>query len=176
MNASKSKILDIEKRLKTIELFPSLKLNYNVLDNNLNNIYANLNSYTTANNYKYGLSMSLPLFQRQARGELAKTKNKIEDLNWDTKYITLEIENKVRSSFAEFHALKKQINGNEQIVNANKLLFDTENTKFQMGESSLFLINSRELKLIETEQKNIALKAKLYLSIYKNLWSRGIFN
>jgi outer membrane protein TolC len=118
----------------------------------------------------------LPLFQRQARGEIAKTKNKIEDLNWDKKYLTLEIENKVRSSFAEFYALKKQINGNEQIVNANKLLFDTENTKFQMGESSLFLINSRELKLIETEQKNIALKAKLYLSIYKNLWARGVFN
>jgi outer membrane protein TolC len=176
MNASKLKILDLEKRLKTVELFPSLKLNYNVLDNNLNTIYSNINSYNTSNNYKYGLSLSMPLFQRQARGEIAKTKNKIEDLNWDKKYLTLEIENKVRSSFAEFYALKKQINGNEQIVNANKLLFDTENTKFQMGESSLFLINSRELKLIETEQKNIALKAKLYLSIYKNLWARGIFN
>lgn len=170
---AKSSILDIEKRLKTIELFPSLKLNYNALDNNLNNISTSIN---TTNNVKYGLSLTMPLFQRQARGQLAKTKNKMEDLQWDKRYISLEIENKVRSSFAEFYALKQQIKTNEAILNANKLLFETENTKFQMGESSLFLINSRELKFIETEQKHIALKSKFYLSIYKNLWAMGSLN
>jgi outer membrane protein TolC len=170
---AKSSILDIEKRIKTIELFPSLKLNYNALDNNLNNISTSIN---TSNNVKYGLSLTMPLFQRQARGQLAKTKNKMEDLQWDKRYISLEIENKVRSSFAEFYALKQQIKTNEAILNANKLLFETENTKFQMGESSLFLINSRELKFIETEQKHIALKTKFYLSIYKNLWAMGSLN
>lgn len=173
MTNNKSAILDIEKRLKTIELFPSLKLNYNALENNLINFPSNIN---TSNNFKYGLSLTMPLFQRQARGELDKTKNKIETINWDIKYITLEIENKVRSSFAEFYALKQQIKTNESILNANKLLFDTENIKFQMGESSLFLINNRELKFIETEQKQIAFKSKLYLSIYKNLWAMGSLN
>lgn len=170
---NKSSILDLEKRLKTIELFPSLKMNYNALDNNFNNISSSIN---TANNSKYGLSLTMPLFQRQARGELAKTKNKIEDLNWDRRYVILEIENKVKASFADFYAIKQQIKTNEAILTANKLLFDTENTKFQMGESSLFLINSRELKFIETEQKQIALKTKFFLSIYKNLWAIGGLN
>jgi outer membrane protein TolC len=170
---NKSSILDLEKRLKTIELFPSLKMNYNALDNNFNNISSSIN---TANNSKYGLSLTMPLFQRQARGELARTKNKIEDLNWDRRYVSLEIENKVKASFADFYAIKQQIKTNEAILTANKLLFDTENTKFQMGESSLFLINSRELKFIETEQKQIALKTKFFLSIYKNLWSMGSLN
>jgi hypothetical protein len=62
------------------------------------------------------------------------------------------------------------------VVNANKLLLDVENTKFQMGESSLFLINSRELKFIETELKQVTLKVKFYNSIYKNLWSLGSLN
>ena len=170
---AKSTILDIEKRLKTIELFPSLKLNYNALENNFSNISTVIN---TSNNVKYGLSLNMPLFQRQARGDLAKTRNKMEELKWDRKYISLEIENKVRSTFAEFYAFKQQIKTNEAILKANKLLFDTENTKFQMGESSLFLINSRELKFIETEQKHIALKTKFYLSIYKNLWAMGSLN
>lgn len=170
---NKSTILDIEKRLKTVELFPSLKLNYNALDNNLNSFNWNVN---TTNNYKYGVSLSMPLFQRQARGDIAKTKNKIEDLNWDKKYIGYEIENKVKSSFAEFHAYKQQIKTNDAVVVANKLLLDTENTKFQMGESSLFLINSRELKFIETELKQITLKVKFYNSIYKNLWAIGSLN
>lgn len=170
---AKSTILDIEKRLKSIELFPSLKLNYNALENNLSNVSTTIN---TANNVKYGLSLSMPLFQRQARGDLAKTRNKMEELKWDRKYISLEIENKVRTSFVEFYAFKQQIKTNEAILKANKLLFDTENTKFQMGESSLFLINSRELKFIETEQKHIALKTKFYLSIYRNLWAMGSLN
>ena len=173
MTNNKSAILDIEKKLKTIELFPSLKLNYNALENNLSYITNNIN---TSNNNKYGVFLTMPLFQRQARGELAKTKNKLDDLNWNRKYITLEIENKVRGSFAEFYALKQQVKTNEAILNANKLLFDTENIKFKMGESSLFLINSRELKFIETEQKHIVLKSKLYLSIYKNLWAMGSLN
>ncbi len=175
MAENKLTILDVEKRLKTIELFPSLKMNYNVLDNNsgLNNIISNLNN---TNNSKYGISLSMPLFQRQARAELSKAKNKIEEQNWNKKYIQLEIDNKVKNTFAEFHALKQQIKTNEAILSANKLLFDTENTKFQMGESSLFLINNRELKFIETEQKHIALKTKFYLSIYKNLWAMGSLN
>ena len=173
MTNNKSTILDIEKRLKTIELFPSLKLNYNALENNLSRISSNFN---TSNNTKYGVTLTMPLFQRQARGELAKTKNKIDELDWNIKYITLEIENKVRGSFAEFYALKQQVKTNEGILIANKLLFDTENIKFQIGESSLFLINNRELKFIETEQKQIALIAKFYLSIYKNLWAMGSLN
>lgn len=173
MTNNKSTILDIEKRLKTIELFPSLKLNYNALENNLSRISSNFN---TSNNTKYGVTFTMPLFQRQARGELAKTKNKIDELDWNIKYITLEIENKVRGSFAEFYALKQQVKTNEGILSANKLLFDTENIKFQIGESSLFLINNRELKFIETEQKQIALIAKFYLSIYKNLWAMGSLN
>ena len=173
MTDAKLNYLDVEKRLKFVELFPSLKLNYNALDNDLRNFSTTLN---TANNFKYGLSLSMPIFQRQARGEIAKTKNKIADLNWDRRYISLEIENKVKSSFSDFHSLKQQIKTNELVLNANKLLFDTENNKFQMGESSLFLINNRELKFIETEQKQIALKSKFYLSIYKNLWSMGKLN
>lgn len=175
MADNKLNILDLEKRLKTIELFPSLKMDYNVLNNNagLQNM---VNTFSNTSNYKYGVSLTMPLFQRQARGAIAKTKNKIEEQSWNKKYISLEIENKVKNAYSEFYALKQQVKTNEAILNANKLLFDTENTKFQMGESSLFIMNSRELKLIETEQKHIALKTKLYLSIYKNLWAAGSFN
>ena len=132
-----------------------------------------INNFNVSNNFKYGITLSMPLFQRNARGEIAKTKNKIEEQNWNKKYISLEIENKIKNSFTEFYSLKEQVKTNENILVANKLLFDTENTKFKLGESSLFLINNRELKYIESEQKHISLKSKLYLSMYKNLWAIG---
>jgi outer membrane protein TolC len=165
----KLSILDIEKKLKTIELFPSLKMNYNILEKN----YALPGSINSNNNYKYGVAINFPLFQRQARGDLGKTKNKIENTGWDRKYLSLEIENKIRNSYLEFQALKQQLVFSESTLVANKLLFDTETIKFNIGESSIFLINSREMKYLETEQKNIALKTKFYNSIYKSKWAAG---
>ena len=67
-------------------------------------------------------------------------------VNWDKKYFTLEIENKVKSSFVEFYALKQQIKKNEDILKANKLLFETENMKFQMvHDDKLYTVTFRHL-------------------------------
>lgn len=169
MTNQKMSILEIEKRLKTVELFPSLKMNYNLLEKN----YQFPDNWNNNNNYKYGFTLSLPLFQRRARGELGKTKNKIENLGWDRKYLSIEIENKIRSNFAEFTSLKQQIAFSASSLEANKTLLDTEDMKFKIGESSLFLINSREMKYLESEQKNISLRAKFYTSIFKNKWAAG---
>lgn len=169
MTNQKMSILEIEKRLKTVELFPSLKMNYNLLEKN----YQLPDNWNNNNNYKYGFTLSLPLFQRRARGELGKTKNKIENLGWDRKYLAIEIENKIRSNFAEFTSLKQQIAFSASSLEANKTLLDTEDMKFKIGESSLFLINSREMKYLESEQKNISLRAKFYTSIFKNKWAAG---
>jgi hypothetical protein len=46
--------------------------------------------------------------------------------------------------------------------------------KFSMGESSMFLVNAREIKLIESEQKLIALKTKFFRSIIANQWAAGL--
>jgi len=55
-------------------------------------------------------------------------------------------------------------------------LLQAEQRKFEVGESSIFLINSREQKLIETQLKFNKLQgefAKDLLSVY---WSAGQLN
>jgi outer membrane protein TolC len=59
------------------------------------------------------------------------------------------------------------------LTNFEKLL-KAEETLFRNGESSLFLINSRENKVLETERKLIELKAKYYKTIYALQWSTGL--
>jgi outer membrane protein TolC len=44
-------------------------------------------------------------------------------------------------------------------------LLQVEETKFNLGESSLFLVNARENKLLETEQKYAELRAKFFISL-----------
>ncbi|HEU0112228.1 MAG TPA: hypothetical protein VFQ73_15245 [Flavisolibacter sp.] len=49
-----------------------------------------------------------------------------------------------------------------------------EETRFSNGESNLFLINARELKTIESEQKLIELKSKNRMAYVKLQWSAGL--
>ena len=114
------------------------------------------------------------MLQRQARGDLAKTKNKIAEIDYSRKLTELEIQNKVKSTYAESTSLVSQINVSEQNYLNNKKLLDAENVKFSMGESSMFLVNSREMKLIETQQKLVALKTKFFKSIVANQWAAGL--
>lgn len=170
---SKRDMLEIDRKVKTLDLLPSFKINYNFLDKGYN-VPDVFKQTLFQNNYKYGVSFGLPLLQRQARGELSKTKNKISEIDFSRKLTELEIQNKVKSVFAESSSLMIQINVSEQNYLNNKQLLDAENMKFAMGESSMFLVNAREIKLIESEQKLIALKTKFFRSIIANQWAAGL--
>jgi hypothetical protein len=55
-------------------------------------------------------------------------------------------------------------------------LVKAEESKFEQGESSLFLINSRETKAMESAEKLIDLKAYLFKSVYGLQASAGVLN
>lgn len=170
---SKRDVLEIDRKVKTLDLLPSFKINYNFLDKGYN-VPDVFKQSLFQNNYKYGVSFGLPLLQRQARGELSRTKNKISEIDFSRKLTELEIQNKIKSVFAESTSLMTQVNVSEQNFLNNKQLLDAENMKFSMGESSMFLVNAREIKLIESEQKLIALKTKFFRSIIANQWAAGL--
>jgi len=45
------------------------------------------------------------------------------------------------------------------------MLLRVEEVKLKLGESSLFLVNSRENKLLETEQKYAEVRSKFFNSL-----------
>ena len=64
-------------------------------------------------------------------------------------------------------ALKnQQITTSASVDNAKKLL-DAEFQRFEIGESSLFLVNSREIKYIELLLKSYELKSKFFIKTIK---------
>jgi outer membrane protein TolC len=52
-------------------------------------------------------------------------------------------------------------------------LLDAENIKFQSGESSMFLINARQMKLLEFQSKLIEVKTKYFKSLAGVAWASG---
>lgn len=85
----------------------------------------------------------------------------------------LELTNKVRQYFNQLSILQNQIQVQERAYENYRLLQRGEETRFFNGESSLFLINSRENKALEALQKLTELKAK-YFKAYNGLfWAAG---
>jgi outer membrane protein TolC len=93
----KTDMLEIEKRYKAQNLLPTLRVNYNFLNKGYE-FNMPFNSALYNNNYKAGLQFGLPLFLRQARGDLKQAKIKIEQQGLETNQTRLEIENKIKDA------------------------------------------------------------------------------
>ncbi|MDA9555362.1 TolC family protein [Pelobium sp.] len=168
----KLKDLEIEKRLKAENLRPSLDLQLGLL-NSGSNAFRNLNSDYWQNNNKIGLMFSFPLTLSKARGDLAEAKIKIKNTQFEQSLVRNELNLKLNQNQVESDVLVKQIQLLKQSLNANQKLLDGEEMRFRLGDSSLFLVNSRESKLIETQEKLIETENKLRKNKLKAEWIMG---
>ena len=160
LNAKSLKIdrLDIAQRLNREALKPQVDLSYKFLNQpTTNDFFAEY----AINNYSWAVTASFPLFLRKERGEIAKTEVKIQEAELDLDLKRLEVNNKVEALQQEFRLTTQQLLEMRSMVNNYQRLLRAENIKFQNGESSLFLINSRELKYLDSQEKLIQLEAKV---------------
>ena len=155
----KIKGLTVDRFLKKNKLLPKIDLQYNFLSTN----YDQINSFNTSN-YKAFVNVSLPLFLRKERGDLKLATIKVQDANFDRMSTFLSIQNKIDAIKAEITSLKKQNNLINSIVTDYATLVKAEERKFSLGESSLFLINSREKSLINAQLKENTLTIKKLVS------------
>jgi outer membrane protein TolC len=165
--------LDIERRLKFQSLLPTLNVKYNALSKGYE-FWKGWNATSMQNNYKFGVDVGMPLFLRQGRGDYKMAKLKIEATTYDQEMDRLGIANKVKKYFTEQVNLLQQLRLNEQALQAYQKVFEVEQMKFQIGESTLFLLNSRENKVLEARQKVAETRAKFFKSLYGVQWAAGI--
>ena len=107
-----------------------------------------------------GFSLAYPIFLRNERGKFQLTKLKIIENNFNIQQAKREIQNGIQMVANEWIALEKQIIIQEEIVKNASSLRTAELTKFENGESSLFLINTRETYLLTNQIKLFELKSK----------------
>ena len=114
--------------------------------------------------------MEIPLFLRQARADYQSAKLKLLQNKMDMEVKNNELRTKVETYRNEILNYNAQINLADQNIGNYKKLLTAEETRYENGESSLFLINSRENKLIEAQEKLLQLKAKFLKSYNKLKW------
>ncbi len=162
--------LIIDRRLKTNQLLPKIDLEYNFLTET-----PELINSLESESYKAGVNISLPLFLRKERGALKLAKFKLRDAEYEYSSATVSITNKILAIYNELDSYEEQNKLVFDIVNNYGILLNGEERKFSFGESSLFLINSRENTLIdarlkqnELQNKFFTAKAKLFQSLAIN--------
>jgi outer membrane protein TolC len=165
--------LDIDRRFTQNKLLPKLNLEYNLIGPGGTAGEQWLENQYLANNYKVGASFSVPLFLRQERGKLQLTKLKVNATQLELEQTTRENLNQVQAAFNERQQLEEQIALQEQIINNSRLLQRGEQERFESGESSLFLVNTRETNLLSQQIKLYELKTKYGKAKYYLQWAAG---
>lgn len=165
--------LEVEKKLKFQELLPSLTFTYNQLGKGYD-ILKTVSGPLLENNFQYGFRMGIPLRLSKGRGEYRKAKIKITDTELQQQQSQLKVENTVKKYFNELVTLQKQIRLQEQAYLNYALLQKGEETRFRSGESSLFLVNSRENKTLEALLKLQYLKAGFFKTGISLQWAAGL--
>ncbi|MEM8891014.1 MAG: TolC family protein, partial [Bacteroidota bacterium] len=165
--------LGIEQRLKREQLKPKLDLKYNFLTEPVGNNW--LSNFNT-NNYAWGFSFSVPLFLRKERAAINLNRLKMESLRYDIsgkqESISTKAQiaiNKVNNSFRQSGLARDRVEGYSRLL-------DAERRMFRAGESSLFLVNSRESSYVQAQVKYLDILVKNRKADLESRYSLGLLS
>ncbi len=147
----------IEQKMRKNDLLPNVQLQYNLL--------SRPDEITTSHafgQYKAGISFGMPLTFRKERAALKQATIQLESLQLLKEQNQWQIQNKWRVVEQELLSYERQMTISQEVIANSEVMLQGEERKFQVGESSLFVVNSRESKLIESKLKWIDLE-NLYL-------------
>jgi outer membrane protein len=112
------------------------------------------------NTAKASVSFSLPLRQRNAEGRIGSALSKIQKVDFDLlnerQRITVEVLdalNAINTAYDRYRAAAQEVDLAERLE-------EGERTKFQLGDSTLFLVNQRERSTAEARMKLIEIQAE----------------
>jgi outer membrane protein TolC len=160
INALQNKvdILNVDRRLKANSLLPRIDLGYTYLSEP-----SAFDNYRFED-YKVAMNFYFPLFLRKERGDLKLAKFKLQETQFALELEKVQLTNKIKAQQTEIQSLQKQRVYIKELVTDNSTMLTSEERLFSFGESSMFLINTRENNLITAQLAAIALENRYYVS------------
>ncbi len=160
INALQSKIdiLNVEKKLKANMLLPKIDVGYSYLSEP-----SYIDNYKFQD-YKIGLDFYFPILLRKERGSLKLAKYKVQETEFALDLEKVQLSNKINAQRMEIESLLRQKELIKGLVEDHLTMLNSEERLFSFGESSLFLINTRENNLVSAQLSQIALENRFYVS------------
>lgn len=160
INALQNKIdmLNVDRKLKANMLLPKIDVGYSYISEP-----SYIDNYQFED-YKIGLNFYFPLFLRKERGSLKLAKFKVQETEYTMDLEKVQLTNKINAQKMEIESLLKQKELIKSLVEDNLMMLNSEERLFSFGESSLFLINTRENNLVSAQLSKIALENRFFIS------------
>ena len=155
---SKIDLLNVEKKMKANMLLPKIDVGYSYL------AQPNPTTLNSNDNYKVGVDFYFPLFLRKERGSLKFAQYKIQESEFIRDLEKVQLTNKIIAQKTEIQSLTKQQKLIDKLVSDYDTMLKSEERLFTLGESSLFLINTRENNLVSAQLSQIALENRFFTS------------
>lgn len=142
LTLNKQDQLRTERRIKLGKTLPKVKVDFMLLADP-NDLQPSLSDY------RVGAGVQYPIFTRRERADLSLTDLKLQQVTFDLQFKQQKQENAILTAWYSASNSLQQITAyNSQADNFERLL-EGEQDKFFLGQSSLFLVNARELKYIK---------------------------
>ena len=173
---AKLRQLAVERRLKNEKRKPVINLSYYLLGDGWE-FFPTSSSQGVGmivNDVKWGLDLSYPLLNRKARGDYQLVQLKQRQLELDLQFKIQSISAKIQQYANEYNNLRNQVTLFRDMANNFQRLLDAESQKFLQGESSVFLINAREQRWLDTQLKLLKLSIELRKVEAGLQWASGL--
>ena len=157
--AAKVDQLDVERQFRGELLKPKLDLKYSLLGN-AGVVTGEDGTLFRSGDQQLGVGFEMPLLLRRERGELGLARLRLTDAELGLERERLRIRNTIGQRDNELATLNGQVDLGQSMVSNYRRLLAGENSRFALGESSLFLLNRREVSLIDSRIKLVTLEAK----------------
>ncbi|MBG6120608.1 MULTISPECIES: TolC family protein [unclassified Sphingobium] len=115
-----------------------------------------------------GITFKIPLQNRKAKGKLAETRAKIDELSVKQQFLAEKIRAEVTAIGIEVDTANQLVATTEKELVLAQRLASAERRRFALGSSDFFLVNQREesatnaeVKLIEAQARTAAARAEL---------------
>ena len=151
---------EVDRRLRSEFLKPELDVKYQWLGN-AGSVNNEPGTSLLGEGHQVGVGFKMPLLLRKERGELTLAKLRQTDASLGLERDRTVIRNKIRERLNDIATFRQQTDLGASMVSNYARLLGGESQRFAAGESSLFLVNGREVPLIESQLKQVELEAKL---------------
>lgn len=125
------------------------------------------------NDYRFGLTISQPLLFREANSNVQLAEIKVRR----TELKRLEVERKVLANIDDavsaIERAKERVEVAEREVQYANLVQEGERRKFQIGESTVLILNLRERATADAQNKLVEARADYLRAISDYLWATG---
>ena len=158
---------NLDLKLQRWNMFPNFDLKYQQL------FGGRFGEYNLGTDRRFGINISAPLFLRKERGDFQISKIEYLQKSQIFQFKINEADLKIRALYQQGLVYQDVYNHLKNVENGYLKLFELERQKFDSGDGTIFLLNTRENRYLNARIKTIEQKSKYIHTVLDYLRATG---